>query len=419
MLIRATLTGEDRDTTGWLVFDTGAGFLGLGTDVARTRGVMDRAVAPGAVGLADRPLKRLTLGSLKIDQVSPMLVLDVRPVRQVTDRSVLGLAGTQVLTDRAAWIDYRSRRLVVLPSPSADRTDSMPAGTGPPDRVARSRAVLGDLLQSSAIPLAFAIEGDGKILLRAFPGSTPPREPESWLTLILDTGATKTVFFESELEKRIPDHARWRSASGLSAPTLLGNAAAKLTLVPRLTLGGYREHAPPSADAAASAVDASPSNVSEADTVTVSRADVDCVVLESELHGVLARAIGRPVGGLLGYSFLRHYRLGLDFGNRIAWFQPYEVAWNPRPYEYVNVGIQLERRGGAIEVSGVVHGSPAERARIATGDRLIAIDGVSVEKLSVLRASRRLEGRAGTRVGLTVRRSGRLRTVSLVRRRIL
>ena len=300
----------------------------------------------------------------------------------------------------------------------------MNAGAGPHDRVGRSRAVFGDLLQSRAIPLAFAMEGDGKILLRAFPGSTPPKERESWLTLVLDTGATKTVFFESEL-RRVPDHARWRSASGLSAPTLLGNAAAKLTLVPRLTLGGYREHAPPSRDAvgspdaAATPADASRSDGSEADTVTVSRADVDCVVLESELHGILARAIGRPVGGLLGYSFLRHYRLGLDFGNRIAWFQPYEVEWNPRPYEYVNVGIQLERRGHAIEVSGVVHGSPAEGARIATGDRLVAIDGVSAEKMSVLRASRRLEGRAGMRVGLTVQRSGRLRTVSLIRRRIL
>src|SRR5262245_47141393 len=80
MLIHATLAGATRDTSGLMVFDTGAGYLGVGIEVARALGVMSRDIAPGTIELAEQPLRRLTMGaSFELDQVSPILVVDMRP----------------------------------------------------------------------------------------------------------------------------------------------------------------------------------------------------------------------------------------------------------------------------------------------------------------------------------------------------
>jgi len=72
--------------------------------------------------------------------------------------------------------------------------------------------------------------------------------------------------------------------------------------------------------------------------------------------------------------------------------------------EFGGVGLELGRadgRGG-IAVVSPVFGSPAWRSGIAAGDRILAIDGVSTALMPLDEAFRRLRGRPGTPVLLSV-----------------
>ncbi len=66
------------------------------------------------------------------------------------------------------------------------------------------------------------------------------------------------------------------------------------------------------------------------------------------------------------------------------------------------IGVFLGNDGGAPIVQSVVSGSPAARAGIVPGDRIIAIDGTNVENASTEEIARLVRGPAGTPVTLTV-----------------
>ena len=111
--------------------------------------------------------------------------------------------------------------------------------------------------------------------------------------------------------------------------------------------------------------------------------------------------------------------MGIDYPRRVLWLDPLPEPWDDRPYEYSQVGLQLERRGAAIQVVGVANGSPAALAEIMIGDTLVAIDGTSAKQADLAMLTRRLEGPPGTGVSLLMRHGGEVRSYSLVRRRLL
>jgi carboxyl-terminal processing protease len=68
------------------------------------------------------------------------------------------------------------------------------------------------------------------------------------------------------------------------------------------------------------------------------------------------------------------------------------------------VGMELALRAAAVVVLDVFDGSPAAGAGIRPGDRLAAIDGRSVDGLALAEVARRLRGRPGSAVAVTVAR---------------
>ncbi|HZO29884.1 MAG TPA: S41 family peptidase [Chloroflexota bacterium] len=77
---------------------------------------------------------------------------------------------------------------------------------------------------------------------------------------------------------------------------------------------------------------------------------------------------------------------------------------NPPPgLVYGGVGVQMSRE---LIVTDVFPGSPAEAAGVRPGDRLIAVDGVSVEGMTSQETSSLVRGPVGSAVQLTVRRAG-------------
>ncbi len=411
VLVRATLRGPSgRDTTGPLVVDTGAGFLGVDDGLAHLLGLTTSGTKSAGLVLATAALSRLELGGIQIDQVSPVIVLDADVIQRVTGRSVLGLAGQRVFEGRALWIDYEAERLVCVPSLPDPSIGSQQDGEGPDDAAAldhaaaetrrasqarRSRQLLAPLLTPAAQPIPFRLAGDHKILVRARFRDGAASGPGEWLTLVFDTGATKSVLFEPALTERYPGSRHWRSVSGLVAPTLVGSPAARLTLAPVVELETTEPERP------------------------LRRTGVDCAVISTDLAAALSDAIGEPVSGLIGYSLFKRYRLAIDYPNRILWLDPYAHPRDEHPFEYSHVGLQLERQGERVRVLGVAVGSPADSAGIIAGDTLVAVGLRAARVDELVELTDLLEGPPGTRIQLTLRRDGVQRTYRLVRRRLL
>ena len=371
------VSASGRDTSGIFVLDTGASFLALDFGLARLLGMVDSVPAAAAVGLAARPLARLELGGLQMDQVSPVLTVDAGVIRRVTGRPVLGLLGQALFRDRVVVLDYLEGTLVLLPPEPA------PASPSP---------VAGLALSPTAVAVPFRLAGDGKMLVSSWVTSRAGR-PAGKLTLIVDTGATKSVFFRAALDRRLPGWTAWPALRGLGAPTLIGDASAELVRVTGIELrtpGG-----------------------------NVARSGVDAAVLTGDLGEVLADDVGEPVEGLLGYSFLKHYRIALDFPRGLLWLDPSRGDVGDRLEEYSHPGLQLESVGEEVRIFAVAEGSPAAHAGILAGDELVAIDGESVSGLDVVAVALRLEGAPGTTLSLKLRRGLREWTCRLVRRRLL
>ena len=404
ILIHGTLRGVIQpDTSGPLALDTGAGYLALDIGLARVLGLADSADGAEAVDLAARPLPRLTLGGLTIDQIEPVLTVDGEIVRRVSDRPVLGLLGQKPLAERVVWIDYREEMLALMPAAAHAEVVDLAIGESVPgatvhgaagdSALVRSRALLGALLTPRAVAVRFLLVGDGKILVHGAVSDPHPPAYSKRLNLLVDTGATKCVLFEETLEAGVRHAEAWPALNGLSAPTLLGTANARIARIPSIEI--------------------------EAAGGPLRAPDVDVGVLRSELSEVLARVTHETIHGLIGYSFLKRYRVAVDYPNRVLWLDPIPGYRDDRPLEYCHVGLQLERHGGSVVVTGVVEGSPAARARITRGDEVLALDGTSPREVDLITLTRRMEGQPGRPLTLVIRRNAVDRTVRLVRRRLL
>ena len=73
---------------------------------------------------------------------------------------------------------------------------------------------------------------------------------------------------------------------------------------------------------------------------------------------------------------------------------------------YAGIGIQMDLRDGWITVVAPLPGSPAERAGIQTGDRIVEVEGAGTSGWTAEEASKALRGEPGTGVKLIIERPG-------------
>lgn len=73
---------------------------------------------------------------------------------------------------------------------------------------------------------------------------------------------------------------------------------------------------------------------------------------------------------------------------------------------FVGLGVELKADNGALLIVHVIAGSPAERAGILEGDRIVAVDGKTTAELSTDEAASMLTGQEGTWVQITARSPG-------------
>lgn len=85
--------------------------------------------------------------------------------------------------------------------------------------------------------------------------------------------------------------------------------------------------------------------------------------------------------------------------------------------EFGGVGVEVDFKNDTVVVIAPIEGSPAERAGILPGDRIVAIDGQGVRGKTMLELVRRMRGKPGTRVvvSLTRGRDEKVRHITLTR----
>jgi len=74
--------------------------------------------------------------------------------------------------------------------------------------------------------------------------------------------------------------------------------------------------------------------------------------------------------------------------------------------KYGGVGIRITLRNDTLTAISPMDGGPAKRAGIQPGDQIIKVDTVETGKLSLDECSKKLRGKAGTKVILTIHRPG-------------
>lgn len=84
---------------------------------------------------------------------------------------------------------------------------------------------------------------------------------------------------------------------------------------------------------------------------------------------------------------------------------------------FFGIGIEVSVENGFLTVVSPIEDTPAYRAGIMAGDRILAIDGVTTENMPISEAVRLITGKPGTKVELTVNHPSRPepKTVDIVR----
>jgi carboxyl-terminal processing protease len=86
--------------------------------------------------------------------------------------------------------------------------------------------------------------------------------------------------------------------------------------------------------------------------------------------------------------------------------EDYRIFQSDTEGKFGGVGIEVDLRDDAITIIAPIEGSPAERAGVHSGDKIVSVDGQSSRGEPIDRLVRRLRGSPGSRVQIGVRRPG-------------
>jgi PDZ domain-containing protein len=379
ILVRARLLSPSgRDTSGWLVVDTGAPELALGVSVWNMLNLDTLEVGLSYARLIRRTIAEIELGPGRLNDIEASSVI----ADSILNPGVLGLFAPSLYEDRAVVFDYENRRLAVVNqrlTVVAPDTAPSPRGSdlGKIARIRRSRSRYAGIIGAGAAPLPFRRFQGGRILVTALviePGYGWRSQP---LTLLFDTGSSACAVFKEVMAERVRPPARWPLQTEVPFRTVLGVFREDATLLPRLSL-----------------TDATP---------PVEQDHVATGVMSRRSLPDIQGELPDPIHGLLGSSFLARYRIVLDYDNAILWLEPRRGPQGPATGR-APLGLHLRRLWGEMRAVGVEPGSPAAEAGIRPGDVVVSIDHAPLRDLGSEAAEKLLRGPPGTEVVITLRR---------------
>ena len=104
-------------------------------------------------------------------------------------------------------------------------------------------------------------------------------------------------------------------------------------------------------------------------------------LIESAIRGVLGKL--DPYSSYIGPNDLGRFRTSVES-------------------EFGGIGIQITADNGQLQILSPIYGTPAYRAGLLAGDRILEIDGKSTDGLTLDEAVEKLKGKEGTSITLTV-----------------
>ena len=134
----------------------------------------------------------------------------------------------------------------------------------------------------------------------------------------------------------------------------------------------------------------------------------DKLLIDSAIKGL--RGIKEPPGTI---SSERAIEAALD--SMLASLDPHSGYMNPQELvasrastsgQFGGLGIQIKMTDGFIEVVSPMIDTPAYQAGLKSGDLITHVDGNPIKQMSLVSAVNRLRGEPGSKVQITIRRSG-------------
>ncbi len=121
----------------------------------------------------------------------------------------------------------------------------------------------------------------------------------------------------------------------------------------------------------------------------------------------------RYVAGNVGGGVLKRFTVTFDYKRQLMYLEKnrnFDQTGN-----WDRSGIWINHEGDAFVIKDVVEGSPADQAGLNVGDRILAVDGKKVGKLSLSETRERLRNsKVGTRIKLRVKSTAKTHRVTLV-----
>jgi carboxyl-terminal processing protease len=97
---------------------------------------------------------------------------------------------------------------------------------------------------------------------------------------------------------------------------------------------------------------------------------------------------------------------GLDPHSSYMTPEDYESFQSETEGQFGGVGIEVDVRSDELIVVAPIEGSPAARAGVRSGDRIVSVDGEDIDHVPLDKMVRRMRGPTGTHVKLFIRRDG-------------
>jgi hypothetical protein len=124
------------------------------------------------------------------------------------------------------------------------------------------------------------------------------------------------------------------------------------------------------------------------------------------------------MAGLIGPDVLSQFDLTVDYPHNRLIFEKNEHYGRRDSYD--RAGMWMGQDGERFTVVDVIAGGPADQAGIKQGESLLAIDGVSTDKLVLPEVRDQMRrDRAGTRIALLLESNGKRRTVVVTLRELV
>ena len=116
--------------------------------------------------------------------------------------------------------------------------------------------------------------------------------------------------------------------------------------------------------------------------------------------------------GNIGGDILKRFTVTLDYGKRLAWFQP--NALNSEPEVFDRSGLWIARGSdGSIQVGDVTTHSAAAQAGLVIGNSILSVDGKPAKDIVLYELREAFKGKEGTAFHLKVRSKSGIRDVTL------